>query len=506
MESRKFRLIGILIMITLTLTVSVQAYRNYQNYQVNQRQLQNEILLSLDNSVEKYYTEIARADVFPFNNDKKDDILFSQKLQFQAITPSAEASLDSLKGKSLKLMQENDPGKSKINPYLPMDNPPGANPIFITTVIDSLQGPHPENIKSMKVIKGSKFTDRHYIQQLSNRIIFSMTQDTLDFEMLNEYLKEELNRQKININYGLIHYHQDSIFGAYNQEDLKGLPFKTVSKSTFLPSSQRLEMHFENSALAIVQRGITDLIISFLFLIVIGGSLWYLYGTIKSQKELAEIKNDLINNITHEFKTPIATVTSALEGIEHFNATNDPQKTRKYLTLSNQQLFKLNTMVEKLLETATLDSEQLMLQKEHTDPLPIISQLAEKYQIMNPAKTITLKSQENISTILADPFHLENAISNILDNAIKYGGDEITIKVSQNSITEISISDNGGNIHSGQKDKVFDKFYRIPKGNVHDVKGFGIGLYYTKKIIEKHGGNIHLLLSPGTTSFKITLV
>jgi len=105
-----------------------------------------------------------------------------------------------------------------------------------------------------------------------------------------------------------------------------------------------------------------------------------------------------------------------------------------------------------------------------------------------------------------DPFHFENAISNLIDNAIKYGGNkiEVHINIVLNNL-EITIADNGNDIEKNQRDKVFDKFYRIPKGNTHNVKGFGIGLYYTKKIIEKHNGEIRLIPSSSNTIFKITL-
>ena len=108
--------------------------------------------------------------------------------------------------------------------------------------------------------------------------------------------------------------------------------------------------------------------------------------------------------------------------------------------------------------------------------------------------------------ISADKFHFENALNNILDNAIKYGGDEISIALNNNSkYIEISISDNGNTLRAENKQRIFEKFYRIPKGNTHDVKGYGIGLYYTKTIIDKHGGNIHLDLKNKLTTFKISI-
>jgi two-component system phosphate regulon sensor histidine kinase PhoR len=372
--------------------------------------------------------------------------------------------------------------------------------------LDSIMKYNKINFNGIHITRGRQAADSlSKIKTLTNQIIISITRDTLDFQKLNDYLSEELKRQQINIDYSLLHYNKDSVVGGFNQQKAKELDFATVSKSTFLPQNQRIKIFFENSALIVLKRGFADMIISLLFIIVIAGSLWYLYKIIKSQKELAEIKNDLINNITHEFKTPIATVSAALEGIENFNATNDPIKTKKYLDISNLQLSKLTNMVEKLLETATLDSEHLLLQWEHVDPEKMLSTLLDKFRSLAAGKDISLEIMTATKNFQADPFHFENAISNLLDNAIKYGGDTIKITLTQDTHTIITVSDNGGHIHADQKDRVFDKFYRIPKGNLHDVKGFGIGLYYSQKIIEKHGGNIHLTIQPKDTRFTVTL-
>jgi signal transduction histidine kinase len=235
-------------------------------------------------------------------------------------------------------------------------------------------------------------------------------------------------------------------------------------------------------------------------------SLFYLLKIIKQQKALASIKNDLISNITHEFKTPIATVSAAIEALENFNVLEDKTKTQKYLSMSSVQLKKLHQMVEKLLETATLDSEQLILKKETIDIVETIEKLVIKYQFLHSKKEIHFSSNLKPIYLKVDHFHFDNVISNLIDNAVKYGGNiiEITINSVLNT-TEISVADDGNGIDKNQQEKVFDKFYRVPKGNTHDVKGFGIGLYYSKKIIEKHEGTLQLSAVKNSTLFKINL-
>jgi two-component system phosphate regulon sensor histidine kinase PhoR len=234
--------------------------------------------------------------------------------------------------------------------------------------------------------------------------------------------------------------------------------------------------------------------------------LFYLLKVINQQKQLAEIKNDLISNITHEFKTPIATISAALEGMSTFNAIDDKNKSRHYINMSAIQLAKLNTMVEKLLETATLDSNELVFSKEEINLSNLIEVSVNSFKNQHPDKTFIFNNESDTNMTELDVFHFENAINNILDNAVKYGGNtiEAAIKSSKN-IIEIDISDNGNSLKPSEKDRIFDKFYRVPKGNTHDVKGFGIGLFYSKTIIEKHGGSIHLDLSNNLTTFKIKL-
>jgi signal transduction histidine kinase len=196
-----------------------------------------------------------------------------------------------------------------------------------------------------------------------------------------------------------------------------------------------------------------------------------------------------------------------LEAIQHFGALKDPEKTQKYLAISDKQLTKLHLMVEKLLETATLDSENLLLQKEPLDVVDFIQKITEKQQALTTEKTISFSSNIERFSVDLDTFHFENAINNLIDNALKYGGDQIEVNVTKVLETiEITVADNGGTIDKSQREKIFDKFYRIPKGNTHNVKGFGIGLYYTKKIVEKHNGTIQLVPNTKHTIFKITLL
>jgi len=196
----------------------------------------------------------------------------------------------------------------------------------------------------------------------------------------------------------------------------------------------------------------------------------------------------------------------ALESISNFNAIEDKEKTKKYINMSTEQLGKLNTMVEKLLETATLDSDSLELNMESIDLIELLNSLVSRYKIQFPEKDFNTSFKLESLLTKVDVFHFENALNNILDNAVKYGGSILSIDlIPKDKSVEISISDNGNTLNKSNKERIFEKFYRVPKGNTHDVKGFGIGLYYTKTIIDKHNGSIVLDLNKNLTTFKITL-
>lgn len=501
MKKLQFKRIGILIALTLMVSIGVQIYRNVTQFKINQTQLVADIQQSLDNALEVYFADLAKTDVITLTENKSSTLRL--KTAHKTVPDSSANDFFKRVGESkilFKALEKIEAGDtSAVSWFGEFDT---TKNLRLQTHIDTFNTIDPAEIHSINIFRGLNAADSiSNLKTLTNQIIISITRDSLDFDKISTLVREELDRKDISINYGLLQYERDTIAGSFNYPALTEMPFSTVSKSTFLPRGQKLEMYFENTALTVLKRGMVDILMSIIFLLIIAGAFYYLYQTIKNQKEIAEIKEDLIGNITHEFKTPIATTLSAIEGIEQFNPENNPEKTKKYLGISKGQMLKLNLMVEKLLETATLNSEQLILKKEEVDPIPVLRSLVQKFQTLTPEKEIELVLPSHVTPILADPFHFENVLSNLLDNALKYGGDQVRITLDQGSNTRIRIWDNGGNISPDQKERVFEQFYRIPKGNLHDVKGFGIGLYYVKKIIEKHEGRIELESSANNTSF-----
>jgi signal transduction histidine kinase len=209
---------------------------------------------------------------------------------------------------------------------------------------------------------------------------------------------------------------------------------------------------------------------------------------------LGELKDDFINNMTHELKTPIATITVAIEGLQKFNALNDPERTQRYLQTSRNELVKLNGLVSKVLDVAAFERDKITLLKEKIQIDALMNELiATEKAKAGKTVTVTYSNRDRVEQIVADKLHFGNAILNILDNAVKYSTEPADIKIEvyrDGNMIVFSISDKGMGIPAAHQERIFEKFHRVPTGNVHNVKGTGLGLSYVKYIAEAHGGQV----------------
>lgn len=236
--------------------------------------------------------------------------------------------------------------------------------------------------------------------------------------------------------------------------------------------------------------------LSLFITILIGFVMIYLFRRMLSQEKLHRVKNDFINNMAHELKTPIATISLAVDGINNPAIKNDNEKFNNYTSILKEENKKLNTHIERVLQTALLEKGELKLETKKVELNTLLKNCLDTYrlQIENKKAKVELSAPGAV-TITGDEFHLSNAFTNLLDNALKYSGEncEIHISLVKNGNTaEIIFKDNGIGIRKDLQSKVFEKFYRVQGGNIHDVKGSGLGLSYVKSIIEAHGGTIEL--------------
>jgi signal transduction histidine kinase len=253
-------------------------------------------------------------------------------------------------------------------------------------------------------------------------------------------------------------------------------------------------------------------ILSVILILTMILSFGYLITIVKRQKQLADIKDDFIDNLTHEFKTPIATISAAIEGMQNFKALDDREKTNRYLQICKNELTRLNDMVTKLLNISVYDKNNLKLSLHHADVIKMVEEIVslEQFRAVKPVR-FNVDIDDNVRYINADPLHIKSVFINLIDNAVKYSKDSVTISIAgirdnnvaryglkekgigvirDNSFARFTITDNGIGIPSTELKHIFDKFYRVPTGDVHNVKGSGLGLSYVKSVIEAHGGTI----------------
>ncbi|MDE6011588.1 MAG: HAMP domain-containing histidine kinase [Prevotella sp.] len=236
------------------------------------------------------------------------------------------------------------------------------------------------------------------------------------------------------------------------------------------------------------------LVSSLITLILLAFSFWYLIHILLKQKTLDEMKTDFTHNITHELKTPISVAYAANDALFNFKQGEDAATREKYLRISQEQLRKLKGMVEQILSASMERRKDFTLYKEQLDISKIMTSLIEMQRLKcGKQLSISLDIPEGM-TVYADKTHFCQIIDNMLDNAVKYSHDNadvtITCATAHDGTSKISITDRGIGISENQQQHIFEKFYRVPNGNRHDVQGYGLGLYYVATMMRQHGGSI----------------
>ena len=252
--------------------------------------------------------------------------------------------------------------------------------------------------------------------------------------------------------------------------------------------------------------------ISLLLVVVIIITISYLFNTILSQEKLGELKNDFISNMTHEFKTPISTISLACQAMNDKDVIGDStEKITPFVTMIDHENKRLEILVERILQSATIDKGDIPLKNETIDLVELTRNLCDtaRFRLKSYSGNISFKTQVSTISLTGDRMHISNMISNLIDNAIKYSTDVIDVTVTINQTKEdiqISIQDKGIGMAKEHISKIFDKLYRVPTGNIHNVKGFGLGLSYVKAISQLLGWNIQVKSQLGIGSeFKIII-
>lgn len=326
-------------------------------------------------------------------------------------------------------------------------------------------------------------------------------ENRIDPRQLQTLLASSLRNQGIDIDfdYGVIDGEQNNIV-LTNRDESKDQILKSEFRTNLfprdiIPTGNYLAIFFPDQQTFLIGKIWLSLASSILLILVIIGIFGYALYTIMTQKKISEIKNDFINNMTHEFKTPISTVSLACEALQDEDVKKNDLFLKRYISIIEAENKRLGLQVEKVLQMATLEKKDFKLKLETLDIHEIIDRALENVniQIEKREGIIHKHFMASEKEVVADEVHLTNIIYNLLDNANKYSREKpeitITTKNKRGGII-VQISDKGIGMSKEVINRIFERFYREPTGNLHDVKGFGLGLTYVKTMLDALGGNI----------------
>ncbi len=282
-------------------------------------------------------------------------------------------------------------------------------------------------------------------------------------------------------------------------------PYRVALFQQDVESPGYLAIYFPNRTTLVLSSVWKPMTLSILFTAIILFCFAYTIQVIFRQKKLSEMKTDFINNMTHEFKTPIATISLAADSIGSPMVVSNPDKIRRFVDIIRQENRRMNSQVERVLQMALIDKNEFQLRLDEVNLHDLIRQAVDNFSVQVERREGTLETdlQAERPVIVGDGTHIAGIIHNLLDNANKYSPDKPHITIRTRDVplgVEITVQDQGLGISKEARKHIFDKFYRVHTGNIHDVKGFGLGLSYVKAIMTAHKGLVDVKSEPGKGS------
>lgn len=366
------------------------------------------------------------------------------------------------------------------------------------------------------------------VDQISNNYYVVNVNDEINPSLLEHFLIKEFKKYNLSLDFEYAIYDCNSkkmVYGislkgkndTIHRESIKSSPkagcdsdeeffedhYRTGAdkKICRLPTTKKYTyyfgVYFPNRSKYYSTNIYTWYVVNGILFIVILFFSYTLYIIIK-QRRLSEVQKNFINNLTHEFKTPIASIDLSAKVLADPAIIHQPGRLEKYAGIIGEQTQRLSLQIEKVLQMASIEKKRLQLEKKDIELLSFLNKCVDEFRNSQSGEqyTIALDLPSSPVNVQADPFHFCNIVYNILDNAFKYSDDKPEIKIGvqrHKDRIEISFADHGIGIPSEYRKKIFDRFFRIPTGNVHNVKGFGLGLDYVKKITERHGWKIRVI-------------
>jgi len=283
----------------------------------------------------------------------------------------------------------------------------------------------------------------------------------------------------------------------WNGENLSTTEFDSIPGIVLVGGPDRAlpAIRVHQYAAFLIRSIFPQILFGLILLILSGSALLFAYRSLQRQLALSKLRDDFIGNISHELKTPVSTVKIALEALRNYDMQKDPDKSGEYLEMAASELERLERLVNKVLHHEMLNNPSLVLEKEDCNLGDLARSVVRTLEtpIREAGARITVEEGGEACEVKVDRIYVEGLIMNLIDNSLKYTGDnpEILIRVEcKSSGTSLSVTDDGPGIPEQYKDQVFEKFFRIPSGNKHNVKGYGLGLNFAAQVMAQHGGSI----------------
>lgn len=352
----------------------------------------------------------------------------------------------------------------------------------------------PENIRSVQVNRMLQRVIMSVKDTNGKEVIIRINNDSISTDSVKWVFTKKLQAAHLPIPFVL---NKISLQNLENQPWKKQLIVGPIPSDMKMPPQAFFIAELLEYQRYLFQKIFPQLLFSIFLISITFLSFWLIYRSLRQQQRLAIIKNDFISNITHELKTPIATVSVAIEALNNFNALQNPQLTKEYLDISKNELDRLTILVDKVLKMAIFEQAAPELRFETFNFSEMVHQVINsmKLQFEKYNAKVNFQPVEDDFMISGDRIHLTSVVYNLLDNALKYSKELPAINVRlerQNRQLHLFVQDNGIGIPAEYRNRIFEKFFRVPTGDVHNVKGYGLGLNYVASVVKQHGGSIEV--------------
>ena len=364
-------------------------------------------------------------------------------------------------------------------------------------------------LEEMLCINGGKKYNKYSLTKQLNKDKINIV-DVLEYVDIDSLIKKYFQNHKVEgaYSFAIINFINKNVIYVVGKENYKKKNFNTHKvcfSCIWEPEYYYLEVSFPSKFINVMVELSIWTLLSLVFVLIVFFSFLDTIISIIKQKKISDIKNDFINNMTHEFKTPISTISVATEVLLCADEKTSNDRTKHYAKIIFDENQRMRSQVDRIMQTALLNKEAYYLNKLETDVHELIKNTITNLCLEHCEKKVEVKYnfRAKLSEIMIDPLHVGNSIKNIIENAVKYSNNKLKLyiyTVNMDDSVIISIEDDGIGMSSETVKHIFDKFYRVPTGNIHNVKGFGLGLFYVKTIIEAHSGFITVKSEPGKGS------